>query len=153
MARLQHSTGETSRPSNGRATTSAPLGPTGSRPVRLLLVDDEISIREVTAAILSQEGYEILTAADGLQALELLRRFHPDVLVTDLRMPGMSGMELVKIVRKQFPRLPVIIVSGDFNGDQPPPGVIADAFLPKGGFYIQTLGEKISELLSADRTS
>jgi CheY-like chemotaxis protein len=115
---------------------------------RLLVVDDEPDIREVTSAMLAEEGYEVLTAGDGQEALEVLPRFCPDLVITDLRMPRLSGFELLAIIRERFPRLPVIAVSGEFSGDEMPPNVTADAFLAKGGSYIGPLGIKIKELLS-----
>jgi two-component system OmpR family response regulator len=117
-------------------------------PFRLLFVDDEPDIREVTSAVLAQEGYEVLTAEDGQEALELLPWFRPDLVITDLRMPRMSGFELLDIMRERFPRLPVIAVSGEFSSDEIPPNVTADAFVSKGCSYIEPLAIKIKELLS-----
>src|SRR5579864_8798146 len=89
------------------AAASEPMENTSARTrPRLLVVDDEEAIREVTSAMLAEQGYEILTAEDGLQALELLPQFCPDLVVTDLRMPRMSGFELLKVMRERFPRLP-----------------------------------------------
>jgi CheY-like chemotaxis protein len=114
----------------------------------VLIVDDEPDIREVTSAMLAEDGYEVLTARDGQEALEILPQFRPDLVVTDLRMPRLSGFELLKVVRERFPRLPVIAVSGDFSGDELPPNVTADAFLSKGCSYFAPLAIKIKELLS-----
>jgi CheY-like chemotaxis protein len=111
-------------------------------------VDDEPNILEVTSALLAEEGYEVLTAEDGQEALELLPRFRPDLVITDLRMPRLSGFELLEIMRERFPRLPVIAVSGDFSGDEMPPNLTADAFVSKGCSYIEPLAIKIKELLS-----
>jgi CheY-like chemotaxis protein len=122
-------------------------------PYRLLVVDDEEAIRELTSTVLADDGYEILMAEDGVHALELLPRFRPDLVITDLQMPRMSGIELVKIMRQRFPHLPVIILSGAFAGNELPPDVVADAFLPKDGGYVTTLGYKIAELLSGTRPS
>jgi CheY-like chemotaxis protein len=115
---------------------------------RLLVVDDDEGIREIISAMLTEQGYEIATAEDGQQALELLPKFHPDLIVTDLRMPRMSGDELVRIMRESFPALPVIIVSGEVLTDEFPPSVPADAFLAKGGCFIAALEVKITQLLS-----
>lgn len=128
--------------SGGSATARARL------PFRLLVVDDEISIREVTSAMLAEQGYEVLTAEDGQQALELLPQFRPDLVITDLRMPRLSGFELLEIMRERFPGLPVIAVSGEFSNDELPPNIAANAFLQKGFCYITPLGTKIKELLS-----
>jgi CheY-like chemotaxis protein len=116
-------------------------------PFRLLVVDDQPDIREVTSAMLAEEGFEVLTAEDGQEALELLPQFRPDLVITDLRMPRLSGFELLEIMRERFPRLPVIAVSGEFSGDEMPPHVTADAFFAKGYSYFEPLAIKIKELL------
>ena len=115
---------------------------------RLLVVDDDVAIREIISAMLTEQGYEIVTAEDGQQALDLLPQVRPHLVVTDLRMPRMSGDELVRIVRESFPQLPVIVVSGDFLPDESPVSVLADAFIPKGGCFITALEVKITQLLS-----
>ena len=114
----------------------------------MLVVDDDVAIREIISAMLSEQGYEIVTAEDGQQALDLLPQFRPHLVVTDLRMPRMSGDELVRIVHQRFPQLPVILVSGEFLPDEFPTSVPADAFVPKGGCFIGALEVKITQLLS-----
>ncbi len=117
---------------------------------RLLVVDDDEAIREIISAMLTEQGYEIVTAEDGQQALELLPQFRPHLVVTDMRMPRMSGDELVRIMRESFPQLPIIVVSGEFLPDEfPTTSVPADAFIPKGGCFITALEVKITQLLSA----
>ncbi len=135
------SRGDLSRPATTVATRAKP-------PFRLLVVDDEPAIRELTSAMLAEEGYEVLTAEDGQEALELLPRFHLDLVITDLRMPRLSGFELLEIMRERYPRLPVIAVSGEFSDDEMPPNVTADAFVAKGCSYITPLASKVKELLS-----
>ncbi|MGE5056743.1 MAG: response regulator [Acidobacteriota bacterium] len=115
---------------------------------RLLVVDDDEAIREIISAMLTEQGYEIVTAGDGRQALELTRQFRPHLVVTDLRMPGMAGDELVRVMRERFPQLPVIVVSGEFLADEFLTSVPADAFIPKGGCFITALEVKITQLLS-----
>ena len=152
MANLAHSAvaaGAVLPQQGGSPAASQQVGGTSAKPAfRLLVVDDDPAIREVTSAMLAEQGYEVLTAEDGLHALELLPQFHPHLVITDLRMPRMSGFELLEIMRERFPELPVIAVSGEVFGDELPPSVIADAFLPKGGCYVRPLGAKIVELLS-----
>ena len=63
---------------------------------RILVVDDEIHIVHVVAIKLRNNGYEVITADNGAQALEITREEMPDVIVTDYQMPVMSGLELVK---------------------------------------------------------
>jgi CheY-like chemotaxis protein len=128
---------------------SEPIDNESVRPPRLLVVDDDAAIREMTSAMLAEQGYEVWTAEDGVYALDLLSRQRPDLMITDLIMPRMLGFELLKIVRERFPRLPCIAVSGEFSGDEIPPSVLADAFVPKGGCYIEPLKTKITQLLLA----
>jgi two-component system, NtrC family, response regulator HydG len=78
---------------------------------RILVVDDEASARSGLAKLLEQEGYEIDTAADGAQALELVAEKAPNLIVTDLKMPNMDGMELVAKVRAQYPDIPSIVTT------------------------------------------
>ena len=78
---------------------------------RVLVVDDEENLRRVTQLKLQQAGYEAATAADGAQALELLARQPQDLIITDLQMPGMSGMELLRRVRDDYPEIIVIVVT------------------------------------------
>ncbi len=61
----------------------------------------------------------------------------------------MSGLELLTVVREQFPHVPVIVISGEFANHELPDGVPADAYLPKGGFTVGQLCAKITELTSA----
>jgi CheY-like chemotaxis protein len=116
---------------------------------RLLVVDDEPSMREAVSDVLASEGYEVLTAQDGVDGLDRLVQPLPDVIISDLIMPRMSGFEFLAVVRDRFPRVPVIAMSGEFMGNKLPPGVFADAFLPKGGYTTDQLCGKINELMSA----
>src|SRR5579871_4162012 len=106
---------------------------------RLLIVDDEPSIREVVSDMLECMGYEIVTAEDGVEALHKLVETAPDVIISDLKMPRMSGFEFLAVVRQRFPHVPVIATSGDYAGWEVPSGVLADAFLPKGTYTLEQL--------------
>jgi CheY-like chemotaxis protein len=66
---------------------------------RILVVDDDESLRWVTQAQLQQSGYEVNAEADGNGALESIQQAPPDMVVTDLKMPGMSGLELLKKIK------------------------------------------------------
>ena len=78
---------------------------------RILVVDDEPSIRQISEVLLVKKGYEVRTAGDGFEALVELRRALPDVIISDLTMPNMSGFELLSIVRRRFPQIPIIVIS------------------------------------------
>ncbi len=78
---------------------------------RVLVVDDEENLRRVTQLKLQQAGYEATTASDGAQALDLLARHPQDLIITDLKMPGMSGMDLLRRVKEDYPEVIVIVVT------------------------------------------
>lgn len=99
---------------------------------RLLIVDDDPSIRLSLSLLLSEIGYRVRCAQDGFSALCELRVEIPDILISDLNMPGMAGFELLSVVRRRFPAMLVIAMSGAFSGNEVPSGVLADAFFQKG---------------------
>ncbi|HEY9593149.1 MAG TPA: sigma-54 dependent transcriptional regulator [Spirochaetia bacterium] len=78
----------------------------------ILVADDEKNIREGLKEALMLDGYEVSTAADGREALDIVNRGEVDLLITDLKMPRLSGEELLTSVTSQFPTLPVIILTG-----------------------------------------
>ena len=84
---------------------------TENAPPRILMVDDEPDLLESCARILEDEGIECLTTTDPLQVMGMIRESAPEVLVTDFKMPGMSGVELMEAVREEYPEIPIIMVS------------------------------------------
>ncbi len=100
--------------------------------LRLLVVDDEPSLRTSISLVLREFGYDVRSAGNGFSALSEIRNAAPDILISDLNMPGMSGFELLSVVRRRFPAIPVIAMSGAFAGSTIPNGVPADAFYQKG---------------------
>jgi len=100
---------------------------------RILLVDDDASVRNTLAMLLTSAGYDVATANDGFEALLHLKRALPDVIISDLNMPQMSGFEFLSVARRRFPEILVIAMSGAYQeGSAVPGGVIADGFYPKG---------------------
>jgi two-component system, NtrC family, response regulator len=77
----------------------------------ILIVDDEKNYRVVLEALLAPEGYEVLTAGSGREALKLVREADVDLIITDMKMPGMSGMELMEEAKRIEPDLPVIMMT------------------------------------------
>ena len=115
---------------------------------RVLVVEDEEVIRGLVDQVLSGEGYDVILAADGDEALELAATTHVDVLLTDLTMPGMGGHELAERLRQRAPGLKVMFMSGfaesgDFSTAALPP---ATAFLEKP-FTFSMLSERMRELI------
>jgi CheY-like chemotaxis protein len=126
-------------------------GPEMGFKYRILVVDDEPLIRQTSAMVLTDGGYEVRTAGDGFEALIEMRQALPHLIISDLSMPNMSGFEFLSVVRRRFPHIPVIAVTGRFNGSQP--GVlIADAYFDKGHHTPEELFESVSRLIKQGPT-
>jgi DNA-binding response OmpR family regulator len=113
---------------------------------RLLIVDDEPRSRDLLQSSLSRKGFEVGIAKDGFAALAQMHGALPDLIVSDLKMPNMSGFEFLSIARRRFPQIPTIAVSGEFHPPVEPLGVLADAFLAKPVRFEELLA-KIADLL------
>jgi CheY-like chemotaxis protein len=116
-------------------------------PYRILIVEDDISLRETGKLLLESQGYEVRTAGDGFEGLIALKRALPDIIVSDLSMPHMNGFEFLSVVRRRFPVIPVIVISGEFSGTTVPESVLADAFFAKGHYKPEGLFQRMIELL------
>ncbi|MGO8736002.1 MAG: response regulator [Terriglobia bacterium] len=112
---------------------------------RVLLVDDEPLVRRSIAGYLVEAGYVVRVAVDGLDAIGKLREGSPALIISDLNMPRMSGFELLDVVRKRFPQIPVIVISGA-AADEMPEGVAADAYCRKDKFLSEQLLQTMSDL-------
>jgi len=104
------------RPRGGARPAAAPAAPpvlpaSPARP-RVLVVDDEASIRDLLSKTLTLNEYEVEVAPDGRSALERMRMNPYDLLIADLKMPGMDGMALIRESRRYKPDLAVIIITG-----------------------------------------
>lgn len=78
---------------------------------QVLIVDDEPNLRKILAAQLSRDGYDVMTAEDGMQGLAVLRENHIDLVVTDLKMPNLDGMALLREALAEDPDLPVVMIT------------------------------------------
>jgi CheY-like chemotaxis protein len=99
----------------------------------VLIVDDEPVIRRMLEATLQSAGYRVIQATDGLQALEMMKYLSADLVVTDLVMPVQEGIETIRLLRRDFPRVKILAITGGLIG-----GLLsmaralgADAALPK----------------------
>jgi CheY-like chemotaxis protein len=117
---------------------------------RILFVDDEERLRDIAKTILESQGYEVHCAKDGFAGLVSLKESLPDLIISDLQMPKMNGFEFLSVVRQRFPQLPVIVVSGEFNGVDVPNSVLADAFFEKSQYTPDQLFERIADLVRTD---
>jgi CheY-like chemotaxis protein len=120
----------------------------------VLVVDDDEAVCDSLVLLLKRAGYNVSSATHGFDALLQLKTKVPVILISDLNMPQMSGFELLSVVRRRFPQISVIAMSGAYDsGDAIPGGVIADAFYNKGQDDPQALLHIVAELLrtSAER--
>jgi len=99
---------------------------------KLLIVDDDASLRRALSDLFTANGYSVRSAEEGSSALTKIEIEVPDIILSDLYMPGMSGFEFLSVVHFKFPTIHVIAMSGAFSGARVPPGVAADVFYAKG---------------------
>jgi CheY-like chemotaxis protein len=117
---------------------------------QVLIVEDDASVRTTLTLLLKASGYEVSSAANGLEALAMLKVGLPAILLTDLHMPEMSGFELLSRVRQKFPGLSLVAMSAAYeSADTILGGVIADAFYAKGHGSPGVLLRILSEMTSA----
>ena len=100
---------DSQRPRGDRTATPAPVRSTRQR---VLVVDDEASIRDLLSKTLALAEYDVDTAPDGTTALDRMRAFNYDLLIADLKMPGMDGLTLIRQAKRIKTDLPVIIITG-----------------------------------------
>ena len=122
--------------------------PEGSKTL-ILVVDDDARVRESLGMLLTSVGYEVATADDGTSAVSHLNASIPDLIVTDLQMPEMSGLELISHVRARYPSISIVAMSGDYQGEAVPASISADRFYPKGQHPYHLL-TAIASLIAAD---
>lgn len=112
----------------------------------VLLVDDDLATREVLQMHLEEAGFEARQAEDGIDGLAKLRDELPDVIISDIQMPRMSGIEFVTVVRLRFPSIPVIILSGSSPVELPTEAE-PNAWFEKGSLQIRELLQVLQDLV------
>jgi CheY-like chemotaxis protein len=119
----------------------------------LLIVDDEPVTRELLSQVFARRGHEVSSAKDGFTALQKIRSEAPDIVLSDLNMPGMSGFELLSVLRRRIPGIYVIATSGAFAGQSVPNGIAADAYYAKatGLTYLFEIMQNASQPSAASR--
>ncbi|MGW8188513.1 MAG: response regulator, partial [Desulfobacterales bacterium] len=78
---------------------------------KIVLIDDEEDIRDVMSVALTDAGYDVMTAADGFAGLRRCDAFSPQIVITDIRMPGLDGLQVLESLKKQFPDIEVIVAT------------------------------------------
>jgi len=119
---------------------------------RILLIDDDNAVREATRIVLTANGYDVITAADGQSGIELARNNAPDLVLLDVFMPDMDGLTTAQAIHREQPDLPIIAVSGFMFGGQCPTMPGFDDMAAEAG-AISTLYKpfKPAELMQAIR--
>ena len=84
---------------------------------RILIVDDDSSTTESISSFLIETGYEVKTASNGMEALEVVKEMNPDLIITDIRMPKLNGFELYTVLREMNYKKPIIFISSYDNTD------------------------------------
>ncbi len=97
-------------------------------PVRVLLVDDEVGFLEVLTKRMNRRGYEVTPSSGGTEAIQVLRKQDFDVVVLDLKLEDMDGIEVLQIMKKMVPELPVIMLTGHGSEQAAREGVRFGAF-------------------------
>jgi DNA-binding NtrC family response regulator len=101
-------------------------------PKTLLIVDDDISILPFLSQHLSDLGYRVRSVEDGSSALSEIENELPDILLSEIDLPGAPGVQFLSTVRRKFPSIRVVAMSGAYSGRRVPAGIAADAFYEKG---------------------
>ncbi len=84
---------------------------------KILLVDDEVQVRRLIAVILRRMGHEVIEVASGTEALELLGKLSVDLVVTDVNMPGLTGIDLLGKIMSTYTSLPVVVITGSISDE------------------------------------
>jgi DNA-binding NtrC family response regulator len=114
--------------------------------LKVLLVDDETEFAVALAERLTLRGMKTTTANSGEDALRCMERERPQIMVLDLKMPGMGGLELLRLVKQKCPTMPVILLTG-----QGGPKDAADSLMKGGAFGYLVKPIKIEELMQTMR--
>lgn len=95
--------------------------------MRLMLVDDEERFLQTTSKMIRKKGYDVITAVSGEDCLEKLARELVHVVILDVKMPGMDGVETLKKIKQQYPRIEVIMLTGHATADSAVEGLKSGA--------------------------
>jgi CheY-like chemotaxis protein len=118
-----------------------------NRKIKILIVDDEESIRTLLQNVLGGQERTILMAGDGMKAIGVFRRERPDITILDLRMPDVSGLDVLKEIRAMDPSATVIVYSGTVGGmlEQQARALGVNEFVAKGG-TLRPLGAALNSM-------
>ncbi len=107
----------------------------------ILVVENREEIRELLRARLSEDGYRVITARDGLEALAMATSEHPGLLILDMWLPRMSGWELAAALRRRAKRVPTIVMTPSGDAESCADSIGAEGYIAQPFDYSQLLGE------------
>lgn len=117
----------------------------------ILVIDDDIAMRNILFDILSLDGYEVLLSNNGELGLKRFKEHKPDLVITDILMPTMDGLELLELLKAEFPETPVIVVTGTSSLNLIEEAVHQHANrILKKPFEADQLLDSVAELLGED---
>ncbi|HHV64435.1 MAG TPA: response regulator [Peptococcaceae bacterium] len=118
--------------------------------LKLLIVDDQKGIRRLLTEVFLEYGYEIESCANGLQALEIIPKFQPDLVIMDVKMPGMNGIDVIKKLRESDDYKDIKVIMMTAYGDQhyisQAEALDVDKFIIKP-FNLNELKKQVGEIL------
>ncbi|MCK5723031.1 MAG: response regulator, partial [Gammaproteobacteria bacterium] len=109
--------------------------------IRILFVDDEARFRDTCCRLLTGRGYDVITAENGQIALDILSKSRVDIIILDLKIPVMSGEEVLEVIAKEYPDIPVVIITGNGTIDT------AVECMKKGAYDFLTKPFQVDQLL------
>jgi len=115
-------------------------------PKKVLLVDDDSNVRALVARHLEKQGFKTLQAEDGIDGLVKLREELPAAIISDLQMPRMAGIEFVCVIRRRFPTIPIIVLSGSTPRELPKE-CGPDVWIEKNGLSFLKLLQTLRDLI------
>ncbi len=118
----------------------------------VLIVDDDVATRRLYSFLLNNGGYTVIEAEDGMEALERLQNIHCSLVITDMNMPRMDGMELIRHIRRDYPELRVILITafGTPETEKQARKIGANDYLAKP-FDFEELEERVRRLFERER--
>lgn len=118
---------------------------------RVLVIDDDTSIRQVIAYALADEGYQVDEASDGEAALDLVERQHPDIILLDMKMPGMDGWQFARLYRERYGhQAPIIVLTAAQDAAQRGWDVDAESYVSKP-FELEVLVASVTAISKASQ--
>jgi len=117
---------------------------------KILIIEDEATLQKALGDILTREGYEVISAINGIIGLGLARSENPDLILLDIILPGMDGFEILRNIKeKDKSQIPVIILTNlsDLNDIQKALDIGATTYLVKADFHLEDVLKKVKDVL------